>query len=125
MFYRHWSPPDTCEQKGILLILHGICAHSGCHSPEALAASKKGFFVYAPDHLGHGKSPGIRNDTKSFLYFVDDALELLKLAKEEHPTLPLFVYGHSMGSCVGLYLLGRCQEENKSFVHAAVFSGYL
>ena len=61
---------------------------SGCHSPEALAASKKGFFVYAPDHLGHGKSPGIRNDTKSFLYFVDDALELLKLAKEEDSALP-------------------------------------
>ena len=26
-----------------------------------------------------------------------------KLGKKEHPTLPLFVYGHSMGSCVGLY----------------------
>eukprot|EP00746_Dinoflagellata_sp_MGD_P010382 gnl/MRDRNA2_/MRDRNA2_121401_c0_seq1.p1 gnl/MRDRNA2_/MRDRNA2_121401_c0~~gnl/MRDRNA2_/MRDRNA2_121401_c0_seq1.p1 ORF type:complete len:340 (+),score=67.82 gnl/MRDRNA2_/MRDRNA2_121401_c0_seq1:104-1123(+) len=127
MFFRHWTSQEGTG-KGILVILHGICEHSGSHSPEALAASKEGFFVYAIDHIGHGKSPGTRNDAKSFAYFVDDAMALVKLAKEEHPSLPLVLYGHSLGSCIGVHLLARCEDQSKGQekkpFSAAIFTGY-
>jgi alpha-beta hydrolase superfamily lysophospholipase len=59
--------------------------------------------VYANDHRGHGKTA--RHETElgwigpdGFRLAVSDLKELLAHEKAEHPGLPRFVLGHSMGS---------------------------
>jgi acylglycerol lipase len=83
-----------------LIIVHGIAEHGGRyhHAAEALAARGIACFVY--DQRGHGESPGVRTHVADFADFAAD-LELVGAAvRRRFAALPLFVWGHSMGSIV-------------------------
>jgi alpha-beta hydrolase superfamily lysophospholipase len=83
-----------------LIVVHGIAEHGGRyrHVAEALATKNIACFVY--DQRGHGESPGTRTHVADFAEFAHD-LELVgRTARERFPSLPLFVWGHSMGSVV-------------------------
>jgi alpha-beta hydrolase superfamily lysophospholipase len=83
-----------------LIIVHGIAEHSARyrHVAEALAANQIACFAY--DQQGHGEYPGARTHVAEFAEFSRD-LELVgESIHEKFPHLPLFVWGHSMGSIV-------------------------
>jgi alpha-beta hydrolase superfamily lysophospholipase len=83
-----------------LIVVHGIAEHGGRyrHVAEALAAENIACFVY--DQRGHGEFPGTRTHVADFTEFARD-LELVgQTARDRFPSLPLFVWGHSMGSVV-------------------------
>ena len=83
-----------------LIIVHGIAEHGGRyrHVAEALASQGIACFVY--DQRGHGEFPGTRTHVADFTQFAAD-LELVgHAASTRFPSLPLFVWGHSMGSVV-------------------------
>jgi alpha-beta hydrolase superfamily lysophospholipase len=83
-----------------LVIVHGIAEHSGRyrHVAEALASRNIACFVY--DQQGHGLFPGSRTDIADFRHFARDLETVGESIQRRHPTLPLFVWGHSMGSVV-------------------------
>jgi alpha-beta hydrolase superfamily lysophospholipase len=86
--------------KAGLIIVHGIAEHSGRyrHVAQALAANQIACFAY--DQQGHGEYPGARTHVADFAEFARD-LELVgESIHEKSPDLPLFVWGHSMGSIV-------------------------
>jgi len=88
------------QLKAGLIIVHGIAEHADRyrHVAEALASQGIACFVY--DQRGHGKFPGTRTHVANFAEFADD-LELVgQTARKRFPSLPLFVWGHSMGSVV-------------------------
>lgn len=88
------------QLKAGLIIVHGIAEHADRyrHVAEALASQGIACFVY--DQRGHGKFPGTRTHVANFAEFADD-LELVgQTARRRFPALPLFVWGHSMGSVV-------------------------
>ena len=90
-------PPDL---KAGLIIVHGIAEHADRyrHVAEALASQGIACFVY--DQRGHGKFPGTRTHVADFAEFASD-LELLgRSTRGRFPSLPLFAWGHSMGSIV-------------------------
>lgn len=118
VFFRHWRPE---QPRAVVLLIHGLGEHSGRyqHVAEALAAS--GIASYAPDHIGHGRSPGQRCHIGDFGQFATPLDELLAMAKSQYPGLPCFIVGHSMGGLItGNYLL----THQHSF-RGAVFSGAL
>jgi alpha-beta hydrolase superfamily lysophospholipase len=83
-----------------LIVVHGIAEHGGRyrHVAEALASDNIACFVY--DQRGHGEFPGTRTHVADFTEFSHD-LELVgQTARDRFPSLPLFVWGHSMGSVV-------------------------
>jgi alpha-beta hydrolase superfamily lysophospholipase len=83
-----------------LIVVHGIAEHGGRyrHVAEALASENIACFVY--DQRGHGEFPGTRTHVADFTEFSHD-LELVgQTANKKFPSLPLFVWGHSMGSVV-------------------------
>jgi alpha-beta hydrolase superfamily lysophospholipase len=85
--------------KAGLIIVHGIAEHAARyrHAADALAAGGIASFVY--DQRGHGASPGTRTHS-DFEDFAAD-LELIGAnVQTRFPELPLFVWGHSMGSVV-------------------------
>lgn len=86
--------------KAGLVIVHGIAEHGARYrrAAEALAAKDIASFVY--DQRGHGMSPGTRTHIDSFTDFAADLNLIGENVRQRFPELPLFVWGHSMGSVV-------------------------
>jgi alpha-beta hydrolase superfamily lysophospholipase len=86
--------------KAGLIVVHGIAEHADRyrHAAAVLASSGIACFVY--DQRGHGKFPGSRTHVADFAQFAAD-LELVGgSVQSRFPALPLFVWGHSMGSII-------------------------
>jgi acylglycerol lipase len=86
--------------RAALIVVHGIAEHGARyrHAAAALAASNIASFVY--DQRGHGEYPGPRTHVADFAEFARD-LDLIGAdVQSKFPGLPLFVWGHSMGSIV-------------------------
>jgi alpha-beta hydrolase superfamily lysophospholipase len=83
-----------------LIIVHGIAEHGARyrHAAAALALKNIASFVY--DQRGHGQSPGTRTHIGNFTDFAADLKLIGENVRERFPELPLFVWGHSMGSVV-------------------------
>ncbi|MEE4280059.1 MAG: alpha/beta hydrolase [Halieaceae bacterium] len=105
VFTRRWN---AAEPRAAVLLAHGLGEHSGRYQYFAEALVARGISVWAPDHPGHGRSPGTRCHIKRFADFFP-ALDALRSAiDEQHPGLPCFLVGHSMGGLIaGAYLLDR------------------
>lgn len=118
VFYRQFSPAGGSVQR-IAIVVHGYAEHGGRyrHLAERLAAS--GTATYAPDHLGHGNSDGERALITDFEHVVDDLATLADIAAVEHPGVPLFLIGHSMGGLLTARFCERWPER----VAGAVFLG--
>jgi acylglycerol lipase len=86
--------------KAGLIIVHGIAEHADRyrHVAEALASEGIACFVY--DQRGHGKFPGTRTHVADFAEFATDLTWVGRRARSRFPSLPLFVWGHSMGAVV-------------------------
>ncbi len=105
VFSRRWLNEER-EPKAVLVIAHGMSEHSGRYDHFARFLAEKGFAVYMNDHPGHGRSAQIKGhfaDKDGWEHTVSDLNALMDQAAGNHPGLPLFLMGHSMGS-----FLTRC-----------------
>jgi alpha-beta hydrolase superfamily lysophospholipase len=96
---------EAQKPKALLQIVHGSVEHAMRYDAFARSLCEHGITVYAEDHLGHGKTAesddyvGHISDSKgAFLKIVEDMHTLDQRMREENPGLPVFMYGHSMGS---------------------------
>lgn len=100
IYHQAWLPDS--DPKAVVLLLHGLAEHSGRYVRFAEALTDAGYGVYALDHRGHGKSDGKRTYVKSYADYQRDILQFRRLVEQQHPGLPLFVIGHSMGGNLAL-----------------------
>jgi alpha-beta hydrolase superfamily lysophospholipase len=104
LFYRVIEPLMATKAKVILV--HGHGDHSGGLQSISTKLIKNGYFVYAFDLRGHGKSSGKRGFIRSWDEYRGDLHEFRKLVALEQPELPLYIVGHSMGGLITLdYIL--------------------
>lgn len=100
---RVWNPVSR-SPRAVVQISHGMVEHIDRYDAFARFLAANGFAVYGNDHLGHGgtaRTPddiGFFGDRGGWECLVEDMATLTKLARERHPGLPCFLYGHSMGS---------------------------
>lgn len=98
-----WIPKDG-KVKGLVQIAHGMAETASRYERFAKVLNENGYIVYANDHRGHGKTAGTIEklgylaDQDGFELLVEDLYKLSLIIKDEHPNLPLFMFGHSMGS---------------------------
>ncbi len=140
-----WLPDSTYTRRGIVQIIHGMSEHIGRYDHFARFLAGLGYVVFGHDHIGHGKSASSANDLgclplqggKDIL--VEDVLRVreaflkesgLKLSsltasskkstetQSSHSELPLFLFGHSMGSYIARVIAARYPPEysGSSFV---------
>jgi alpha-beta hydrolase superfamily lysophospholipase len=103
-YWQGWSVPDPA---GVVVLVHGAHEHGGRYAHVAQRLGAAGYASYAPDHPGHGRSPGRRGDIRSLAAAVEGVAQTARAAADRHPGVPLFVYGHSLGGLVALqYLTG-------------------
>ncbi|MCD2503073.1 alpha/beta hydrolase [Clostridium sp. NSJ-145] len=99
-----WIPDG--EIRGIVQISHGMTENVLRYDEFAKYLNNKGFIVYGHDHRGHGLTAkskeelGYIADNEGFDWLVRDLYELMMMIKEENKGLPIYLFGHSMGSFV-------------------------
>lgn len=95
--YREWRPENP---TGLVQIAHGMAESTARYDDFASYLAKRGFLVFGDDHRGHGLTDGRTGyaDGEMFEDTLKDMATLTKMYKEEFPSLPFFIFGHSYGS---------------------------
>jgi alpha-beta hydrolase superfamily lysophospholipase len=108
VFTRWWPIADP---KAVVLISHGASEHSGRYDRFARALNAAGFMAVALDHRGHGHT-SVFEPRKAVMgagggvAVVDDLHELrTRVEAQVGGDVPVFLFGHSMGSLIALAYL--------------------
>jgi alpha-beta hydrolase superfamily lysophospholipase len=117
IYFQSWLPES--ESKAVLLIVHGLAEHSGRYMNVVNHFVPLGYAVYGIDHLGHGKSDGMRVYVKRFDDYTNTLKVYFDMIRRWQPDKPIFLVGHSMGGLVSaVYLL-----DHQAELTGAVLSG--
>lgn len=108
IFHCAWLPDGP--RRAIVVLVHGASEHSGRYQHVAEALVADDYAVYALDHRGHGRSEGRRAVLDRMASAVADVDQLVGLARDSEPGVPVFVLGHSMG---GTIALAYCLEHQQ------------
>ena len=98
-----WSHEEI-EPKAVIQIAHGMSETAIRYEEFAKNLTEQGYVVYINDHRGHGNTAktidnlGYLAEKDGFTCLVKDMNTLTNIIKEEHEDLPVFLFGHSMGS---------------------------
>ncbi|WP_409344398.1 lysophospholipase [Paenibacillus sp. MBLB4367] len=100
-----WLPDADTTLRGIVQIAHGMAETAARYARFAERLTAAGFAVYANDHRGHGRTAGKTENigylgSDGFNRMADNVSQLTAIIMEAHPALPVFLFGHSMGSFV-------------------------
>lgn len=101
--------------KGVILLSHGFTETAEKYLELIYYFVTHGYTVYQPEHCGHGRSYRLTEDL-SLVYidrysrYVEDLLAVADMAKEAHPQLPLYLFGHSMGGGIAAAALAERPE---------------
>ena len=116
---------DIAHPRALVHVVHGMSEHGARYARLAAALNRAGYAVWAHDHRGHGRNPtppvglGHFADADGWRMIVDDAWAVSTALQAAHPTLPLVLFAHSMGSFVAQTLIG----EHGAAYSAVVLSG--
>ena len=109
LYQQSWQPET--DARAAILLVHGLGEHSKRYEYFARHCTQRGFAVYTLDHYGHGKSDGHPGYVERFSVFLDGVDAALINLQAQHPALPVFLVGHSMGGLIAAaYLLNRQQS---------------
>lgn len=91
------------QPVGVVQISHGLAEHGERYDRFARALNAAGFIVHAVDHRGHGRTAGGKLGdfgSAGFGGLIADVAQFGALLRAQHgpQQLPLFLFGHSMGS---------------------------
>lgn len=89
------DPPQAA-----LIIVHGLAEYADRYQQIAGTFASRGISCFVYDQRGHGAAAGTRTHVERFDHFVDDLHTLGLAVNARYPQLPVFMWGHSMGSIV-------------------------
>jgi alpha-beta hydrolase superfamily lysophospholipase len=125
VIYHVWMPSDGVVEA-VLLILHGMAEHALRYKRFANLLVKRKIAVYAPDHRGHGQTATQAQEPlgwfaadQGWQRVVSDAQELASTIVADHPRVPLFLLGHSMGS----FLARTLSAQNPDLFDGVIIMG--
>jgi alpha-beta hydrolase superfamily lysophospholipase len=95
----------------VVVISHGLNAHSGLYEWAAQRFTSNGLAVHALDHRGRGRSEGERFFVKKFADWTSDLATFIDKVKAREPGLPVFLLGHSAGGVIACGYALEHQDE--------------
>jgi alpha-beta hydrolase superfamily lysophospholipase len=126
VFVYKWAPEDGVKPKAAVQIAHGAAEHGLRYERFGRFMAEAGYVVYANDHRGHWKTAG--NLGKAGIAGPDgwngmlrDAHQLNELIRKEYPGLPVFFFGHSMGSLIAQQYIQNWGVELKGAILTGTF----
>ena len=121
IYYEHFT---TETPKGVIVISHGFTESVKKFYESIYYMLQAGYEVFGIDHRGHGRSYRHNQDllVVHVEHFRDYVLDLKHLVdtvvKPATGSLPLYLYCHSMGGCVGAWII----EDYPELFNKAVLS---
>lgn len=106
---RSWKPEGS--PRAVMILVHGLNAHSGYMVWPGEQFSANGFAAYALDHRGRGKSEGERFFVEKLSDYLEDLHTLVGIARSENPGLPVYMIGHSAGGVIATSYVYEHQDE--------------
>ena len=103
---RLYSIMAAGKTRGIVHINHGLGEHAARYQRFAEGLSKSGYHVYAHDHRGHGATTAtdapiaVFSNKDGWAKVIADVHAVNQHIHNEHPDLPVIIFGHSMGAIV-------------------------
>ncbi len=94
---------EIASPKALVLIVTGMCEHSGRYNDFATFLNKNGYSVICIDHYGQGdgkNGPLGHGAPDYFGKFMKTMDEVILDYKANHKNLPVYIFAHSMGSFV-------------------------
>ena len=117
IYYRVWKPVNK-SPRGAVQVVHGMAEHGERYEGFAAALCAAGFDVWVMDLLGHGESAAGKDELGYFgrehgwKNLVGDIRLMTRRMRETYPDdLPIFLYGHSMGSFLARAYCERYSED--------------
>ncbi len=101
LFTQEWNHANTT--RGVVCLVHGLGEHSGRYAHVAEYLNQHGYAFLSFDLRGHGKSEGRRGHIDTYDTYLEDIDRLIQEARQRHPGLPIFLYGHSLGGNLVIY----------------------
>jgi alpha-beta hydrolase superfamily lysophospholipase len=113
---RRWTA--TSPAKGAIIALHGYTDYSAAFEQLGPWLASQGYDVLAYDQRGFGEAPhpGIWAGTESLSADLEDAILVVR---QQHPELPLYVLGESMGGSVAMVAAARMAGPPDGLILAA------
>ncbi|MGX8692217.1 MAG: alpha/beta fold hydrolase [Clostridia bacterium] len=121
IYYEHYRSEDP---KAVVVVSHGFTESIRKHTENIFYLLQAGYEVWGLDHRGHGRSFRANENpyvvhAERFDDYVQDLLHLVEARiKPTAGELPLYLYCHSMGGCVGVRLI----ESRPELFQKAVLS---
>ena len=118
-----WTPEDG-KYRAVLQITHGMVEYIERYRAFAEFLNDNGFLVVGHDHIGHGESVVSKDEWGYFAEHPSDTVvadmhTLREMTQKEHPGVPYFMLGHSMGS----YMLRKYLAIHGEGLTGAVIMG--
>jgi alpha-beta hydrolase superfamily lysophospholipase len=104
IFAKKWFKEGESKPKAIVQMAHGMAEHITRYDSFARELVAHDMYVYGNDHRGHGETGSNTNsigyfaDEQGFEKVVQDMQILTTIIQKEYPDVPVFLFGHSMGS---------------------------
>ncbi|GAA3152281.1 alpha-beta hydrolase superfamily lysophospholipase [Kribbella aluminosa] len=118
-----WNPAQS--PRALVLLAHGYAEHAGRYEHVAQWLTDSGAMVVAPDHRGHGLSPGERGLMRDLDEYAEDLSVVGTTMAAEHEGLPTALIGHSMGGNIAIRFmqLGHGHDLRALVLSAPVAGG--
>lgn len=116
-----WAPNTATDIRGLVFICHGFGEHLQWYEDLALRLTATGLLAFGHDHVGHGRSEGVRGYIETVDDYVDDVLHHCDDMRLQYPGLPCFIVGHSMGGMIAI----KCGMARPEYFAGVVLMGPL
>ena len=97
ILYRRWQAE---EPEAVLLLVHGLGAHTGRWEALADFFQKNNISSYALELKGFGQTEGERGDIDNFDIYFRDIRVLYDIIRQGNPGKKIFLLGESMGALI-------------------------
>lgn len=117
-----WSTANP--PRAVIMLAHGLAEHAARYARLGEALAARGYELYALDQRGHGKTAqhgilGHFADQEGWDKVVSDLACLNHHIRQQYPSVPIFLLGHSMGSYISqAYLM-----QHSCSLQGAILSG--
>jgi len=108
-----WSPDKA---QTVILLIHGWGEHAMRYDHWAKRFNEKNYAFVAYDLRGHGKSGGKRGHVPNYETFMTDISTMIVEVKKTFPSIPVILYGHSMGGNLVLNYAVRQKPDIKAVI---------
>jgi len=115
---RSWKPNFRPDPKALIFYIHGYGSHSGYDVVRiGYHFAAEGYYVFALDYEGHGRSEGLSCYFRDSNTIVEDCLAVTaKMTSSFDPQIKRFVMSESLGGAIAIQLLRRQRWNGAVFM---------